>query len=72
MPTKDISDLLEEFTYEVYREYMDLYFLGNIKTYPQYTPRQYSDILKKKKKHSKKPNTKGFVVRSKMYARLRR
>ena len=56
----------------VYREYMDLYFLGNIKTYPQYTPRQYSDILKTKKKHAKKPNTKGFVVRPKMYARQRR
>ena len=72
MPTIDILDLLEEFTYGVYREYMDLYLLGDIKTYPQYTPIQYSDILKKKKKHAKKPNTKGFVVRPKMYARQRR
>ena len=61
-----ISDFAEK-----WHEWQQLAFCG-ITYYPEYNPRQYSDILKNKKRHSKKPNTKGFVVRPKMYARQRR
>ena len=58
-----ISEFAEEWNW---------WILRNQPYSPVYDPRQYSDILKKKKKHAKKPNTKGFVVRPKMYARQRR
>lgn len=66
----ETREAISDFT-EKWHEWQRLSFCG-ITYYPEHDPRQYSDILKKKRSHSKKPNTKGFVVRPKMYARQRR